>query len=143
MTYQTFVEIGRVALVHFGDLRGKLVVILDILNENRVLVENPLAGVQRQIIPIRRLSLTKFRVPVLRSSTTTVLRKALEKFDLNGKWESSTIAKKIALRSRRARLTDFERFRAMVNKRRLSHSVKGHSSLSAGKKAATKKTVKK
>ena len=146
MTYQNFVELGRVAYVHFGALRGQVVVILDILNENRVLIENPTSGVERQIIPVKRLSLTKFRVPIVRAPKTATLRAAIEKFDLKGKWEKSTTAQRIALKARRAKLTDFERFRAMVLKRRISHSVKKTvgAALRGGKKApATKKTVKK
>ena len=145
MTYQTFVEIGRVAYVHFGSLRGKVVVIIDVLNENRVLVENPLQTVERQVIPIKRLSLTRFKVPIVRSPSTTVLRKALEKFDLNAKWESTSTAKKIALRTKRAKLNDFDRFRAMVQKRRLAHGVKHTVSvaLRGAKKTGAKKVAKK
>ena len=152
MTYQNFVEIGRVAFVHFGGERGKLVVILDVLNENRVLIENPLQGVQRQVIPIKRLSLTRFKVPITRSPKTGTLQKALEKFDLNGKWEKTSTAKKIALRTQRARLTDFDRFKTVVHRRRLAHSLKKHvgAALRAGKgvkkvekKAAEPKKAKK
>ena len=147
MTYQNFVEIGRVAYVHFGGERGKLVVILDVLNENRVLIENPLQGVVRQIIPVKRLSLTRFKVPIVRAPRTGSLRAALEKFDLNGKWAATSTAKKIALRAQRARLTDFERFKAVVHKRRLAHSLKKHvgAALRGGKvaKKATDKKAKK
>ena len=145
MTYTNFVEIGRVALIHYGPSRGKLVVIIDVVNENRVLAENPLSGVERQLIPIKRLSLTRFKVPIVRSPKTGTLRKALEKFDLNKKWEATSTAKRIALRSTRARLTDFDRFRAMVHKRRLSHGVKHTVSVSlrGGKKAPAKKTAAK
>jgi len=150
MTYQNFVEIGRVALVHFGDNRGKLAVIIDVLNENRVLIENPTEGLERQIIPIKRLTLTRFKVPINRAPRTGVLSKAVEKFDLKGKWAKTSTAQKIALRTRRAKLTDFDRFKAMVNKRRLAYGVRKHVSVAikgdkkgAKKPTETKKTGKK
>lgn len=36
MPYKRYVEIGRVALVNFGEDYGKLVVINDVLDQNRV-----------------------------------------------------------------------------------------------------------
>jgi ribosomal protein L14E/L6E/L27E len=39
MGFSKFVEIGRVATINKGLNEGKLVVILDVLNLNRVLVE--------------------------------------------------------------------------------------------------------
>jgi hypothetical protein len=36
MPFQRYVEIGRVALVNFGEDYGKLVVISDVLDQNRV-----------------------------------------------------------------------------------------------------------
>ncbi len=39
MGFTKFVEIGRVATINRGTNEGKLVVVLDVLNLNRVLVE--------------------------------------------------------------------------------------------------------
>ena len=36
MSYNRFVEAGRVALVNYGPLEGKLVVIVDIIDNNKV-----------------------------------------------------------------------------------------------------------
>jgi len=145
--YQNFVEIGRVGLVHFGDNRGKLAVILDVINENRVVVENQADGLERQVIPIKRLTLTRFRVPINRAPRTGVLNKALEKFDLKGKWAKTSTAQKIAINARRAKLNDFDRFRVLVNKRRLAHGVRKHVSVALRgdkkKKPAQKTDAKK
>jgi ribosomal protein L14E/L6E/L27E len=43
-----------------GADEGKLVTVLDVVNQNRVLVEGE--NVQRMVIPVRRLSLTKFKI---------------------------------------------------------------------------------
>lgn len=55
MGFSKFVEIGRVAQIKRGELEGELVVVLDIMNLNRVLVEGQ--NVKRMLIPIRHLSL--------------------------------------------------------------------------------------
>jgi len=41
---------------------------------------------------------------------TNNIRAQVEKFGLLKKWEETSLAKKIAIRTRRAKLNDFERF---------------------------------
>jgi hypothetical protein len=43
--------------------------------------------------------------------------------DVNGKWEATAWAKKIAAKKRRASLTDFERFKVQVAKKQRSTIV--------------------
>eukprot|EP00330_Aristerostoma_sp_ATCC50986_P011011 CAMPEP_0114597224 /NCGR_PEP_ID=MMETSP0125-20121206/19458_1 /TAXON_ID=485358 ORGANISM="Aristerostoma sp., Strain ATCC 50986" /NCGR_SAMPLE_ID=MMETSP0125 /ASSEMBLY_ACC=CAM_ASM_000245 /LENGTH=143 /DNA_ID=CAMNT_0001801469 /DNA_START=53 /DNA_END=484 /DNA_ORIENTATION=+ len=140
MTYTNFVEIGRVVFIHFGEERGKLAVILDVLNQNKILVEGPTTGVDRQLIPIKRVSLTRLRVPILRNATTKTLTKAINTYGLDKKWAETSTAKRIALKATRARLTDFDRFKAMVYKRRLSFGLKHQVAVLA--KGDKKKTTK-
>jgi len=47
MVYNTFVQIGRAVHINYGPSKGKLAVIIDIINENRVLIEGPTSGVDR------------------------------------------------------------------------------------------------
>ena len=53
MTFTKFVEIGRVARINFGPLEGKLAVIVDIISENRVLVDGQ--NIKRQVIPMFKI----------------------------------------------------------------------------------------
>lgn len=39
MGFTKFIEIGRVCMINRGSLEGKLVIIVDIVNLNRVLIE--------------------------------------------------------------------------------------------------------
>ncbi|KAI3989105.1 hypothetical protein MKX01_033141 [Papaver californicum] len=39
MIFKRYVEIGRVALVNYGENYGKLVVIVDVIDQNRALVD--------------------------------------------------------------------------------------------------------
>nr|GLL27718.1 hypothetical protein B456_002G025700 [Ipomoea trifida] len=41
MPFKRYVAIGRVALVNYGKDHGKLVVIVDLINQNRALVDAP------------------------------------------------------------------------------------------------------
>lgn len=72
--YKKFVQPGRVAYVNFGDDFGKALVIVDIADENRVLVEGPTNGFPRVLYPLRRLTLTGLRLPILRGARTGTLK---------------------------------------------------------------------
>jgi large subunit ribosomal protein L14e len=79
MGFSKFVEIGRVACIKRGVNEGKLVVILDVLNLNRVLVEGADSqnAVQRTVLPIKSLALTAQKINILRSVKTSLLKKAI------------------------------------------------------------------
>merc|ERR1712146_490438 len=68
MGFQRLVEVGRVALINYGDLAGKLCVIIDVLDYNRVFIDGPssLNGVQRQVFPVKRLQLTDIKIKMPR-----------------------------------------------------------------------------
>jgi hypothetical protein len=77
-----------------------------------------------------------------------MFRTAAEAYKLNEKWNLSSIAKKIALRAKRANLTDLDRFKVMINRknrsfklRQLAKKIIGGSSAGA-KKAAPKAAAK-
>ena len=64
--YQRFVEIGRVALVNYGPDAEQLVTIIDVLDQNRVLVQGP--SVHRQILNMKRVTLTDLKCVVGRQA---------------------------------------------------------------------------
>ena len=137
--YRTFVEAGRVAYVNFGDDYGKLVVIIDIADQNRVLVDGD--DFPRVLYPLKRLTLTKLVVPLQRGARTGTLEKACEEFKLDEKWEATPTAKKIAQREKRASLSDWDRFKVMRQRKQRSHMVKKlvHKAISKKKPAPPKK----
>ena len=73
------VEIGRVALVNFGPDAGKTAAIVDVIDQNRALVDGPLTGVKRQAVQFRRLRLTRLVVGIPRGTSTKIVKKAWEK----------------------------------------------------------------
>ncbi len=99
-------------------MTGKLVVIVDILNTSRVLVDGPTTGVRRQEISIHRIQLTDFVLSVPRGIKRHALKKAIEDFGLDKKWAESANGRKIALRAKRRALSDFDRFKVKVLKQK-------------------------
>merc|ERR1712212_1083101 len=116
MPFSRYVEIGRVAYVAHGDDKGKLVVICDVMDQNRALVDGPCSGVGRKDMNFKAMHLTPFTVKIGHSARSGTVRKAWEAAEVTKKWAETTWAKKIASRERRAELTDFERFKLMKAK---------------------------
>merc|ERR1711924_434281 len=112
-SFKRFVECGRVCLVNYGSDEGKLAVIVDIIDHNKVLVDGTTAtGVRRQSMPLKRLSLTDIKLDDIDTGCKTgALYKALKAQDLEGKWAATAWAKKIAIRAKRSAANDFQRFK--------------------------------
>jgi large subunit ribosomal protein L14e len=111
------VEVGRVAVVNYGPDSGKHVIIVDIVDQSRALVDGPTSGVSRQVLAFRRMHLTDLVVPLARTAGTKSVLKAAQKFDLDSKWKLTPWAKKQQLRSKRQNATDFDRFKVMLAKK--------------------------
>lgn len=111
MPFERYVEPGRVALVAQGPLKGKLVSVVDVIDQTRALVDGPGSGVARQQIRLNQLHLTKFRLKYPFTAPTRVVRKAWTDAKLNEKWVESQWAQKLANKEKRAQMTDFDRFK--------------------------------
>merc|ERR1712183_181156 len=123
MVYTRFAETGRVALVQDGaKADGKLVVILDFVNQNRVLVDGP--GQRRSAQLLKNLRLTDFKVEVKRDSKHAVIESAFTDAGIAAKWAESAWAKKRAVRARRAEPNDFERFQVFIHKKKRNQAVR-------------------
>lgn len=118
MGYNKFVQVGRVARINYGPLEGKLATIVDIVSDKRVLVDGE--NIQRQVIPIARLQLTKQVLKIGRGARTGAVRKVISKENVAQTFAQSTLGRHYANQQRRQNLTDFERFKVLVLRRRLS-----------------------
>ncbi|KAG5603284.1 hypothetical protein H5410_034654 [Solanum commersonii] len=114
MPFKRFVEIGRVALVNYGKDYGKLVVIVDVIDQNRALVDSP--DMVRSQMNFKRLSLTDIKIDISRIPKKKTLIAAMEAADVKNKWESSSWGRKLIVQKRRASLNDFDRFKLMLAK---------------------------
>merc|ERR1712072_324409 len=123
MPYSKFVEIGRVVLICQGPETGKLAVVVDVIDQNRALVDGPLSitGVHRHAVNFKQIMLTSFKVDITRSCKEAAVAKAFKAADISGKWSKSAWAKKL---ENRANLSDFDRFKVMVARKKRSTVIK-------------------
>lgn len=94
------------------------------MDDNRVLLDGPLTGVAREVYPIKRISLTDIRVDVHKGARSGVIRKAWEKDNVTDKFNATSWGKKLNAQKKRASLNDFERFQAMILKKRLNFAIR-------------------
>lgn len=99
-------------------MRGKAAVIVDIVDANRVIVDGPVHGIKRQVLNLKRATLTDFVIPVQRGARTGAVEKASKEFDLATKVAGTASAKALAARAARANMNDFDRFKALVARKK-------------------------
>nr|XP_048681262.1 60S ribosomal protein L14-like [Caretta caretta] len=117
-------EIGRVAYISFGPHVGKLVALVDVIDQNRVLVDGPCSGVRRQAMPFKCMQLTDFVLKFPHSARLKHVRVAGEKENINEKWIGTRWAKKIEAREKKAKMTDFDRYKVMKAKKMRNRIIK-------------------
>ena len=110
------IEIGRVCLVTKGKYANKVVVILDVVDQNRILVDSPVHadsgiwfGVPRHVMTLKDIEPTPVLAKVPRGARLSTLKKALEEQKTAGEWAALSWAKKLVIRDARANITDFDR----------------------------------
>merc|ERR1711935_437816 len=125
MSTDMLMQVGRVVYVNYGPCKEKLAVVVDIVDENRILVAGPTTGVDRQVLPSKRIALTKFRInKVMRNQHTGSLVKNIKAFGLEKRWAETGFAKKLRAQSLRANNSDFNRHKAMVLRRQVAKHVR-------------------
>jgi len=111
MPFKKFVEIGRVAYLAEGPAKGKIAAIVNVIDQNRVLIDGPTTGVSRQSYALKQMHLTTFKVNFPFNAPTKVVRKELTANKVEEQWTSSPWAKRIENKAKRANMTDFDRFK--------------------------------
>ncbi|GBG31659.1 60S ribosomal protein L14 [Hondaea fermentalgiana] len=126
MVFTKFVEVGRVVLINYGPLCGKLATIINVVDSNRVLIDGPeeTTGVKRQVINIKRITLTDIKVTIGVQARAKSLKKALADADFENKWKESALARKLEMRRKRLEMNDFDRFKVMLAKKAKAKAVK-------------------
>lgn len=86
----------------------------------QVLVDGPDTGVRRGLMSLRHLSLTPIKCSVPRSAKTVTVSKFMKKEDIEAKWAMTSWAKKINSSNTRGNLGDFDRFKVMVLRKKVT-----------------------
>ena len=122
MSFKRFVELGRIALVTYGEEAGKLCTIVDVIDSNRVLVDGPetLTGVKRQAINLKRIQLTNIKIPAKLNASQKTLKGLWASEGVESQWKSTNQFKKRSARALRATTTDFDRFKILIAKKERS-----------------------
>ncbi|OHT17408.1 ribosomal protein L14 [Tritrichomonas foetus] len=111
MPYTQFVEFGRIAVVTFGPLADKPVVIVDIIDDKRVLIDVVNSTESRQTIPVKRLRLTDIVVKIDRAAAPEAVAAAIKSEGALQKWTQTKWAKRLAANQAKLQLNDFQRFK--------------------------------
>merc|ERR1712108_10076 len=120
--FDKFVEVGRLVYINQGKFQGKVAVIIDIVDANRVLVNGPTTDVPRHVINLKRVNLTDYRMKKLpRSCRSKTVKKFLQKSEILKKWEESNWNKKLKAR---ATTTDFDRFKIYLARKKRSQFIR-------------------
>merc|ERR1711977_683959 len=82
---------------------GEIAAIVDVIDQNRVLLDGPCTGVGRQEYRIKNLHLTPLKITFPFSARTKIVRKAWEDEKVSEKWAESGWAKRMAMKARSAR----------------------------------------
>ncbi|XP_039592899.1 60S ribosomal protein L14 [Polypterus senegalus] len=75
-------------------------------------------------MPFKCMQLTDFVIKIPHSTRSKFVRKAWEKAEVNKKWTESSWAKKIEAREKRAKMSDFDRYKVMKAKRMRNKIIK-------------------
>ena len=126
MVFSQFVEIGRVCVVNYGPLTGKLCVIVNVCDAQRAQVDGPYTetGVARQLVPFARLSLTDITIPIKLNCSQKNLKAAFVAGDVKNKFKATKAGKTLDMRTKRASMNDFDRFKVMVARKLKSKAIK-------------------
>jgi len=110
------VQIGRAATPLYGASKGKLVLIVDILDSNRVLVEGQ--GIPRQVAATGDLQLVDAVANVTKNSTTEEVVKAISESAMQTALLNTSSVKKALKYQKRQSLNDFDRVKVQILKRK-------------------------
>uniref|UniRef100_A0A182T1V0 Large ribosomal subunit protein eL14 n=1 Tax=Anopheles maculatus TaxID=74869 RepID=A0A182T1V0_9DIPT len=122
-SFTKFVETGRVAKCAVGKYKGRLVCIVNVIDQNRVLIDGPTSGVPRQQYAVNHLHLTKFRVRFPHTARTRLVRDALVKFDIKKKFSETRWHERAAAKYKRFNMNDFDRFKLRLARRERNRVV--------------------
>lgn len=123
MNSEILVQIGRVVYINYGSESQKLAVVRDFINTKKIIIDTPNGEVKRQVISIKRVEPTRYLLKGFSKDSDIAsfkdqFGKASELFFKSGR------GKAIKKQQLRKNLSDFDRFKVMVLRRRLSKAIR-------------------
>jgi len=123
--FTRFVERGRVAVINYGEQAGKLCVIVDVVDQNRVLIDGPktITGIPRQQYNLKRLALTKFKINIPKGARLKTLVREFRSSNIMQRFQNSSWGRKLTARETKQNLSDFGRFKVMIAQKKLKSKL--------------------
>lgn len=127
---KNFVQIGRVAIINSGAEKGKFVVIANVIDHKRVLIDSPQAEgdkytqLKRQAYSTRHLRLMKYRLAMRPDETHKVVSELWSKHNITSRLLSSKYMIRKLKQEKKESLNDFERFKLYKLKQRTNKVLK-------------------
>ncbi|KAL0238974.1 hypothetical protein PCE1_004665 [Barthelona sp. PCE] len=115
MVFKRFFEVGRLCLVNYGQNSGKLGLVIDIIDANRVIFG--FESGERAVVPTKRLTLTPQVVTMPRGVRTAKLLKIADETKVFKQFHESKWGQRRVAAEKKRSLNDFEKFAAMVERR--------------------------
>nr|CAG4715001.1 unnamed protein product [Naegleria fowleri] len=110
------VQIGRACTPLYGANQGKLLVIVDVLDANRVLVQGQ--DIPRQVVSTGDIQLVDAVAKITNKSTTEEVAKALSSSDMQNALLNTSGVKKALKQQKRKSLNDFDRVKVQILKKK-------------------------
>ncbi|KAF8568914.1 hypothetical protein P879_01172 [Paragonimus westermani] len=114
VNFRRFVQAGRLVYIAKGPYSKKVALIVEIIDQNRVLLDGPCTAVPRQAIGLKNLHLTRIVCKLPHGCGTAAVKKVWEKEKVTEQWEKTVWARKLARKALRTKMSDFDRFKVMV-----------------------------
>eukprot|EP01062_Namystynia_karyoxenos_P040644 TRINITY_DN2961_c0_g1_i5.p2 TRINITY_DN2961_c0_g1~~TRINITY_DN2961_c0_g1_i5.p2 ORF type:complete len:200 (+),score=95.87 TRINITY_DN2961_c0_g1_i5:82-600(+) len=124
-----FIEVGRVVLFTKGKFAGKLAVVVDVVDHNRILVQMPKVaghekwtGVPRHVATLKDVEPTECKADIRRMQREAKLLAALSA--PLAQWAEGPWARKLTIRAARAETDDITRFRLRAARRARNYKLR-------------------
>ena len=122
MVNANYVRVGRLVRIVRGPRADRVGVIADIVDANRVIVENPSdEKMWRHVQNIKNIQPLKFITKISRNAGTKSISESLTASKALEKYAATAVARKFAAKAALANSTDFERYQLRVAKRSRAH----------------------
>lgn len=123
MNQEILLQKGRIVYINFGKESQKYAVMSDFVNTKKVIIDSPINQIKRQVISIKRIEPTKYNIKDFDNSKNIQtfserFNKAVALLQQNGK------GKQLRNQELRRNLSDFDRFKVLVLKRKLSKAIR-------------------
>jgi len=120
------IEPGRICQIVWGSNYRKLVCIVDFIDSNRVLVDGAfgkLSNIRRVSMPMRWIQVTKFRINIERSASSSTVAKVVEETDVVNEYNKSAMGRRNLCIQKKEKLNDFGRFKLYYIKGQFKKAV--------------------